>query len=121
MKKFNKKIVEVADAAKDLIEKILRWRDMEMDRLLHIKYEPHKSSAKSHFEAIMMDVNESGVKVEEYLKIQQLAEGLHAEIPNLDLISEIELSDDERADIEHKKRLKKQKEMQIFLDSKTKR
>lgn len=120
MKKFSEKIVKVAGEAKELIEKIMRWRAMELDRLLRVKYEPHKPSAKSHFEAIMADVNEEHLKVEEMLKLHALAE----EISGNKLVEgfdKIDISDAERAQIEYQKELKRQKEMQISMEMKNKR
>jgi hypothetical protein len=117
MAKFSKKVTGIIDEAKDLVEKILRWRQLQLDRILHVKYEPHKASSRSQFEAIMMDVNESEIKVEEYLKIQSLAE----EISGQNLIGAldaVDLSYDEKALLEHKKKLKKEKEMQIHTINK---
>jgi hypothetical protein len=113
MKKYNEKVVKIIGEAKDLIEKILRWRKIQLDRILHVKYEPHKSSSQSQFEAIMADVNEGQEKVTEYLKIQSLAEGISVE--GLDTVG---LSYDEKAEIEHKKKLKQQKEMQLHMHNK---
>jgi hypothetical protein len=116
MKKFSDKVKQVADNAKDLIEKILRWRAMELDRLLHIKYEPGKHNSKSHFEAIMGDVNEDPKKVEEMLKLHELSGKLLEEKLFLEGFSDIDLSDEQKAEIEHKKKLKKMREAQMHLE-----
>ncbi len=115
MKIFSKKIIEVAESARELIEKILRWRRMELDRLMHVKYEPHKASSRSQFDAIMADVNEDHEKVTEMLKIQALAESISENnlVAGLDAI---DLNYDEKARVEHKKELKRQKEMQNFME-----
>ncbi len=111
MRKFSDKIVQVAGSAKDLIEKIIRWRAMQLDRLLHVKYEPNKNTSLSQLEAIFADVNEDPQKIQEQLKIQSLAENI-----SLSGIDSIEISDEERAEIEYKKRLKQQREMQAFSE-----
>ncbi len=116
MKKFSDKFKHIADEATDLIEKIMRWRQMKLDELLHVKYEPHKKTAKSQFDAILADVNENPQKVEEVLKIHSITDSITRD-NIIEALNEITLTDDEKAEIEHKKRLKKQKEINAFQDS----
>ena len=117
MKKYNEKVVKVINEAKDLVEKIMRWRKMQLDRILHVKYEPHKSSSQSHFEAVMADVNESRERVEEVFKIQSIAEHI-SENNLIEGLDNIDLSYDEKVSVEQKKRLKQQKEMHMHMQNK---
>lgn len=120
-KKFSKKIIETLGEAKELVEKILRWRQMKLDEVLRVKYEPHKQASRSHFEAIMADVNEPQKQVEEAMRLFEISEGLASELPLMDTLYEMEISDEEKAEIEYKKKLKQQREIQAHLDFKNKR
>ncbi len=111
MRKFSEKIVKAIGEAKDLVEKIMRWRQMQLDEILHVRYEPNKKSAKSQFQAILADVNEDPQKIEEAMKLFEISEGLAGEVPLMDALYEMEITDEQRAEIEHKKKLKQQREM----------
>lgn len=120
MEQIKDRIKSVANEAKDLIEKILKWRAMKLNPPPHIKYEPHKTGHSKHLDAIMADVNEDPRSVESALKMYALADeisvkeiGLTNILGNLN-IAESELSTEEKAKIEHEKMLKKQREMQIY-------
>jgi len=110
MRKFSDRIIKTATEAKDLIEKILRWRRMKLDEMLHVRYEPQKQSGKTHFEAISADVNEPLHEIETTLKMFALAEDISSELPMMETLSEIDLTDVQKAEIEHKRKLKQQRE-----------
>lgn len=126
MRKHDPEMKGVIDQAYDLVQKILRWRNMRLEKSLHIKYEPNKSASQSQLEAILADVVEPIQQVEEVLKLHYISDSLAAELPmigveNIDLSWEEKDNIKVKADIEHKKRLKEQKEMQLHVETKNKR
>ena len=113
---MNEKIKNIIVKEKSEKERIEKWQAEKLDDSQHVRYDPNSKAAKSHFDAIMADVNESEQKVKNNLRTDKLAHDiLNADSELLHILEGMALNSE--ADIKriksHREELKRIREIEI--------